>query len=66
MTFVASVDQTEARSQPCELTANYDSELPAGIGHEVAKGPTSCLLPEPVRELGGVDSPKVAMNLDSP
>src|SRR4051794_40935054 len=43
--LVPCVDQTDARSQPCELTANYESELPPGIGHERPSGPASCLLP---------------------
>ena len=48
----AHVDVTDARSQLCELTANYESELLAGIGHEGPSGPASCLLPEALEPVG--------------
>jgi hypothetical protein len=55
--LLAQVDHTEARSQPCELTANYESELPAGIGHEGPSGPASCLLPEPLEPVRQLRAP---------
>jgi hypothetical protein len=43
---------TEVRNQPRELTANYVSELLAGISHEGSSGPASCLLAEPLEPVG--------------
>lgn len=36
----SDVEVTDPRNQPCELTADYESELPAGIGHEGPKRAT--------------------------
>jgi hypothetical protein len=32
--LVESVDVTDARSQPCELTAHFESNAPVGTGHD--------------------------------
>src|SRR3954471_6991931 len=54
----ASVDVTDVRRQPCESTANYQSELPAGIGHE---GPSGSANGHNARPLGPVGQLRAAV-----
>jgi hypothetical protein len=55
--FDPSIDVTDARSRPCQLTANYASGPPASIVREGPGGPASCLLPEPHEPVRQLRSP---------